>query len=258
MLFRSSMMDIYLILFFVIGLFFGSFYNVVGYRVPVNQSIIKPGSHCPKCHKKLTILELIPIFSYLVQKGKCRACREQIAWFYPVIELFTGVLFAVSYHSLGFSYELAIALILSSFLAVVIVSDINYMIIPDSFIVITGVLLIIVKLLGTGLIETGKSIGYGLIVFAIMYAIMWLGKLLFKKESLGGADVKLMFNAGLVLDPILSMAAIFIGSLIALPMSIFLYYKHHEKMIPFGPFLIIGILIVFFLKIDIKDILNLI
>lgn len=254
-------MNIFTVFFFILGLFFGSFYNVVGYRVPKNESIVKPGSHCPKCNKKLTPLELIPIFSFIIQKGKCKSCKEQISWFYPTIELFTGVLFATSYYSFGFSYELGISLVLSSYLSLVIVSDVNYMIIPDSFTIITALSIIIIKLFGVGLKETGISILYGLITFAIMYGIMLVGKALFKKESLGGGDVKLMFNAGLVLHPILGTFSIFLGSVIALPISIYLYIKNHEKMIPFGPFLVIGIMIIFFLKIDIqelKNILNLI
>ena len=82
------------IYFWIIGCIFGSFFNVVGYRVPNGLSIIKPGSFCPKCNHKLKWYELIPIFSYLVQKGKCRSCNERISVIYPAVELSTGILFA--------------------------------------------------------------------------------------------------------------------------------------------------------------------
>ena len=83
-------------LVFIYGLLLGSFYNVVGYRIPNNLSIVSPGSFCPKCNHKLKWYELIPVFSFLIQKGKCRKCGSRISLFYPVIELTTAILFLVS------------------------------------------------------------------------------------------------------------------------------------------------------------------
>ena len=72
-----------LIIFFIIGTVFGSFYNVVGYRLPKGESIIYPSSHCPNCNNKLKTLELIPVLSYIFQKGKCKHCQTKISAFYP-------------------------------------------------------------------------------------------------------------------------------------------------------------------------------
>ena len=72
----------YLFVFFIFGLVFGSFFNVVGYRLPLKMSLIKPASHCPQCDHKLTALELIPVFSYLFQGGKCKNCGKKIPIFY--------------------------------------------------------------------------------------------------------------------------------------------------------------------------------
>jgi len=96
------------------------------------------------------------------------------------------------------------------------------------------------------------QLGYGFITFGMMYLIMILGNILFKKESLGGADVKLMFLAGLVLHPILGILVIFIASCIALPISIIILITDKEHMIPFGPFLVASIILLFFLKIDVN------
>ena len=74
----------YMITFFILGTIFGSFYNVVGYRLPRGESIAFPPSHCTKCGHKLTPLELIPIFSFLLQKGKCKKCGDKISWFYTI------------------------------------------------------------------------------------------------------------------------------------------------------------------------------
>ena len=101
----------YYILFFIFGLCFGSFYNVLALRLPKGESIIKPKSHCPKCLHTLKWYELIPIISFIIQKGKCKNCHTKLSFFYPFTELVTGLLFVISYYSFGFSYDLIIALI---------------------------------------------------------------------------------------------------------------------------------------------------
>ena len=116
---------IYIVFIFIIGCIFGSFFNVVGYRVPNELSIVRPGSFCPKCKHSLRWYELIPIFSFLIQKGKCRDCKEKISIIYPVVELTTGILFVSSYLIFGFSNQFLVALLVSSFTMIVIVSDIS-------------------------------------------------------------------------------------------------------------------------------------
>ncbi len=245
---------IYYVSFFLFGLCFGSFYNVVGMRVPLEESISKPRSHCPYCGHTLKWYELIPLVSFIIQKGKCRSCKQKLSYFYPFTELATAILFTVSYYSFGFSYELIIALTLSSLFMVVVVSDLTYLMIPDRFIVIPLIIIAIVNFLMKGFIGGLLQISYGLLSFTLMYLIMLLGNKLFKKESMGGADIKLMFVAGLALDPLLSIVVIFLASVIALPVSFFLLIKNKEHVIPFGPFITLGILIVFFTKLNIREI----
>ena len=245
---------LYYLAFCLFGLCFGSFYNVVGMRVPKGESINKPGSHCFTCGHRLKWYELIPILSFVIQKGRCRECHTKLSYLYPFTELATAILFMVSYHSFGFTYELLIALILCSLLMLVIVSDLSYLIIPDSFIIIAAILIIIVRLIFEGITGALIAIGYGIISFGLMYLIMTLGNVLFKKESMGGGDVKLMFIVGLALDPFLAIVVIFLASIIALPVSFFLLLKNKEHVIPFGPFITLGLLIVFFTKLDIIDI----
>ena len=98
------------ILMFIIGTIFGSFYNVVGYRVPKEESIVYPSSHCPKCNHKLNFFELIPIISYIIQKGKCKKCKEKIGIFYPIFELITGILFTLTLKIYGLTPNLLIIL----------------------------------------------------------------------------------------------------------------------------------------------------
>ena len=249
------MMNMYFyIMFFIIGTIFGSFFNLVGLRVPRNEPITFARSHCENCKHILKWYELIPLFSFIIQKGKCTYCKKKLSWFYPFTELATGILFLVSFYSFNFSYDLILALTISSVFILIIVSDLTYLIIPDCFIIIPSIIILFTIFLKLGIKEALISLGYGIIGFLIMYLIMLLGNFLFKKESLGGADIKLMFLAGLVLDPMLLIVVIFLASIIALPVSIFLLIKNNEHVIPYGPFLSVGILIVFFMKLDIIEI----
>ena len=248
----------YLIVFFILGSVMGSFYNVVGERMPKGESILRPKySYCPNCNKRLKWYELIPIFSYIIQLGKCRNCKKEISAMYLFIEIVTGALFAVSYYSFGISYELIISLALVSFFSIVIVSDLTYMIIPDEVTLVTSIIIIVVNFLNLGIKGGFIQLGYGVITFTFMYLIMLLGNFLFKKESLGGADVKLMFIAGLALHPILGILVVFIASCIALPISLIILLTDNEHMIPFGPFLVASIVLLFFLKIDLDNFVKL-
>lgn len=239
---------LYFILFFVLGCILGGFYSALGNRLGSEDYHFLP-YRCNACGEKLSFLESIPLLSYLFLKGKCRHCHKKIDVMEPLMEFFTGILFTVSYYSFGFSYELLIALGIISLLIIVTVSDLNYLIIPDEVLVFFVLYFIIVQFLGGGIINAFTHILTGVFLFILMYIIMWLGSKALKKESLGGGDVKMMFLFGLVLDPLLGTISIFLGSVFALPMSLFLLYKNHEKVIPFGPFLLLALTFIYFTKL---------
>lgn len=246
----------YLLLFFIIGTYMGSFYTVVGLRLPKGESFLISRSKCDQCKHELSLLEMVPIISYFLLGRKCKHCKSKIDSLSTFIELFTGILFAVSYYSFGFTYELAIALGIVSLLIIIIVTDIQYLIIPDELLMFFSIYFIIIQLISTGFKNTLIHIGTGMFLFLIMYIIMLLGNKIFKKESMGGGDVKLMFLFGLVLDPLLGTISIFLGSLFALPMSFLLYYYDDEKVIPFGPFLLMAFAFIYFSKIDAASIIH--
>lgn len=257
-------------MFFIVGTCLGSFYNVLGLRLPNKESIIKPRSHCPNCGHQLSWKELIPIISYIFLRGKCKQCKEKISILYPFNEAFCGILFAVSFYSWGFSLELIVALAIASLLCMVIASDLTYLVIPDEFIIGTGLIILIIRFLEYGVVDGLICIAFGLVSFGLMYLIMIFGSKLFHKEAMGGADVKLMFIVGLVTAPIYSqvttvelflnilmpLLVIVIASVLALPSSLYLYVKQRENVIPFGPFLVVGLLIVYFTKVNITDVFN--
>ena len=129
--------------------------------------------------------------------------------------------------------------------------------IPDEVTLVVGVVISFSILCRDHFDSFLKALGSGVLLFAIMYGVMLFGDFLFKRESLGGADIKLMFIAGLVLEPILGVLVIFVSSVIALPVSVLLYLINKEKVIPFGPFIVFSILLLFFLKVDVTKLLDL-
>lgn len=248
--------SIYLIIFFILGTLMGSFYTVIGLRLPKNENFITTHSHCDSCGHELKLYEMIPLISYLLQRGRCRYCKEKIDILSPYMEFFTGVLFCVSFYSFSFSYELLIALGIVTLLMIIVVSDLTYLIIPDEVLIFFSVYFIVIQFFNLGFMGCLFKVASGMFLFLVMYVIMLLGNKIFKKESLGGGDIKMMFLFGLVLDPLLGVLSIFLGSLFALPMSFFLLVKNKEKVIPFGPFLLIALNFIYFTKITPEMILS--
>lgn len=247
----------YTVFIFIFGLIFGSFFNVVGWRLPAGLSLIKPsGSFCPKCKHKLRWYENIPVLSYLIQGGKCRKCKKPIPKFYIIVELLTGFLFALSYWVFGFSFEFILAIITASFFVIVIVSDSNYLIIPDEVTVVLSIFVIFSRFICNGINDALLYLLSGVVAFFVMYLLMLIGNAIFNKESLGGGDIKLMFYIGCTVGIWMSMFSIFLSSFIALPLSLILYYKSKDSVIPYGPFLLIATLLIILFKIDINLLLN--
>lgn len=240
---------LYLIIFFILGTLMGSFYTVVGLRLPKGENFTTTRSHCDNCHHELKLTEMVPLFSYIFQQGKCRYCHSKIDVLSPYMEFFTGILFAVAYYSFGFSYELLLALGIVSLLMIIVVSDLTYLIIPDEVLIFFGIYFTIIQFLRLGWKGCLYHLACGAFLFFIMYLIMLIGNHFLKKESLGGGDIKMMFLFGIVLDPLLGALSIFLGSLFALPMSFALLIKQKEKVIPFGPFLLLACTFLYFTKI---------
>lgn len=250
------MFILYLIIFFIFGLFMGSFYTVIGLRLPKHENFLTDRSHCDKCQHNLSLLDMIPLLSYLFLKGRCRYCKAKINELSTYMEFFTGVLFSLSFYVFGFSYELLIALGIVSLLIIVSVSDISYYIIPDEILIFFIGFFTIIITLNSSVLNALISLLSGFTLFIIMYTIMIFGNYLFKKESLGGGDVKMMFVFGLILNPFLGLISIFLASFLALPVSIFILLKKHQNLVPFGPFLLISFAFIYFTKIDMTTIIN--
>lgn len=246
----------YLITFFIFGSIMGSFYHVVATRMSNDESIVRPGSHCPKCNHYLKWYENIPIISYIILKGKCKNCQSKIPISYLIVEIVTGLLFSVCYHSFGLSVDLLVALVFVSSLITVIVSDIEYMIILDEVLMFASLLIVIIYVFGCGLEQTAYHIYGGIGAFLAMYTIKILGDKAFKKESLGGGDIKLMFLFGLVLGFPMSICTIFLATFIAFPIALIILFSNKENIIPFGPFLSMAAILLLVSKLNLTDIIN--
>ena len=234
-----------LYLMFVIGAIFGSFYGVVGTRLPEGKSIVKPGSHCENCGHILKWYENIPILSYIFLGGLCKKCKKPIGFVYFMTELLSGALFALCYKVYGINYNLYLSLIISSLVIIIFVSDSKYMIINDSPLVISSILVFIIKFICSGYKVALMSIFDGLIIFLVAYLLMLFGKMLFKQEALGGGDIKLSFVAGMFLGIKFGILYIVLASFLAFPYAIYITIKNKDNMLPFGPFLVSSLLIVF-------------
>ena len=243
---------------FVIGAIFGSFYGVVGTRLPEGKSIVKPRSHCEKCGHILKWYENIPILSYIFLGGLCKKCKNSIGFVYFLTELLSGCLFALCYKVFGISYEFFIAIILSSLVIIIFVSDSKYMIINDSPLIVSAILIFIIKWLNTGIVSALLSILSGLIIFGVAYLLMLFGSLVFKQEALGGGDIKLSFVTGMVLGVKLGILYIVLASFLAFPYAVYVTLKNKDNMLPFGPFLVSSLLIIYLNTNIINEIIKLI
>lgn len=259
---------IYSIFVFLFGLLFGSFYNVVGYRIPNNLSIVKPGSFCPKCRHDLKWYELIPVISFIIQGGKCRKCKCKISKFYPIIELLTGILFLVSYLVFGFSSNFVMALLAISFFIIVVVSDFNYLIIPDEVTLFFSITSVVLQFILYGSTYFISALVYGIFMFSMMYIVMILGSKMMREEALGGGDVKIMFFVGTIIsivNPVIlsdfltynllvnSFFEIFLASCLAIPVALINFFSKKQRIVPFGPFILLSCILILLTSFNIMD-----
>lgn len=248
---------IYIIYMFVIGTIMGSFFNVIGHRLSKNESAIKPRSHCEFCGHILAWYELIPIISFLIQGGKCRKCRAKLSWWYPLIEIITGLFFVGCYLYYGFTYDLLLALIISSVLIITCISDFNYLVILDEVLVVSSLAALVVIFLKEGFNGLIISLLSGLLMFFFMLMVKIVGDKAFKRESLGGGDIKLSLFIGLVLGYKLSFINLVLASFLALPVAFYYLVKLKDREVPFGPFLIISTFIIYIFSAQILDFIDL-
>jgi len=231
---------------FVIGSMIGSFLGVVVDRLPEKKTIWKGRSICDSCHKKLHPLELIPIISYLMQKGRCRNCHAKIPLQVFLIECVSGISFVGIYLSLGVFtplYTLLYVLIVLSLNIVIFFIDLQFGIIPDELIIlftIVTLIFLIVTSPGQILLHVFSAFG-AFLLFLFLFLVT-------KGRGMGFGDVKYVAAIGFFLgfpDIVVGLYIAFLSGAVVSLLLILRGKKHLKSTIPFGPFLAIGTLIAY-------------
>jgi leader peptidase (prepilin peptidase)/N-methyltransferase len=244
------MNTIILILIILIGLALGSFLNVCIYRIPLKKSVLFPGSFCPKCGEKIQFWDNIPLLSFILLKGKCRKCKSKISLQYPLVEFVTSVLILICYWRFGWGWEFVAKTILCLSLIVIFFIDLQHGIIPD-VITLPGIALgflfsFFVK--SPSVMNSLTGIFVGGVLF---YLAAVLGELLFKKESMGGGDIKLAMMLGAFLGWqrifLVFLISAVLGAVVGGIALLFSKEVKETKIIPFGPFLALGSILVIFI-----------
>lgn len=262
----------YIFIVFILGLIFGSFANVCIYRLPREcLSPFKGYSFCPKCFNVIKWYDNIPVISYILLRGKCRYCKNKISIIYPIVEIFTALLFLLSFYKINcstrplfspinlskliFLWYLSLVLIITSFI------DAKYKIIPDELTLPGIPLSIIFSVFATLYPEELLTLGYikNIVVSRITYAIIGIavgggtlyiiglvGEIILRKEAIGFGDVKFMGMFGGFLGWQLVLISFIIACVIGSLFGIFYFIFTRKHYIPFGPFLCIGVFLTLF------------
>ncbi len=255
--------------FFFLGTIIGSFLNVVILRFNTGRGVALGRSSCPHCAHELGFAELVPLFSFLFLRGRCLKCRSKISWQYPSVEFFTGTLFAATFiHYFGsanfplFQFSPSIFfifdLIIFSLLVVILVYDLKHKIIPDG-IVYTFIIFSLLRLLfsfflplSLGTTDLKWDLFAGPLFFLPFFLLWYFSG----GRWMGFGDAKLAIGIGWFLGFISGLSAIVLGFWSGAIIGIILLIVQSRKVtmkteIPFAPFLILGILLVYFFRIDV-------
>ena len=241
-------MELYTIIF-LIGLIFGSFLNMLIHRIPSGISLFKPlGSTCIHCKHSIKWHENIPVFSYLLLKGKCSNCSKPISIVYPFVELTTALVTLLLYMNYWLNWELIVTIALFYTLIVLSFIDLKYKAVPDYLLIVTVILTIIVGDLMNILIFAG---GFALLELVVTFYIQNVkakitkNKDLETQSALGEGDIPIAGVIGGLLGLHLGISAIFLATLLGLSLSIYNLLSKKEIETPFIPFLSLGLFITF-------------
>jgi leader peptidase (prepilin peptidase) / N-methyltransferase len=241
----NTVMILFSLLF---GLAFGSFLNVCIYRIPLKKSIIFPPSSCPNCEHRIKFYDNIPVFSYLLLRGKCRYCHTHIPIHYPVVELLTGLLSMALFIRYGLSYQYILSFLFLIALLLISFIDLHHQIIPD-ILSIPGIFAGIAVSFIPGHLTWPDSIIGAVGGGGILYLIALVYKKVTGRDGMGGGDVKLLAMIGAWMGWRALPFIILLSSLSGIVIgggALIMAGKGYRVRIPFGPFLSLGAIIYFF------------
>ncbi|HEU4569831.1 MAG TPA: prepilin peptidase [Gemmatimonadales bacterium] len=221
------------------GLVLGSFLNVCILRLPAEQSVVRPGSRCPRCGYVLRWYDNIPVASWLLLAGKCRSCRAPISVQYPLVELATALLWAGFAWAHGVSLPLVQGAAFFTILLGIAMTDAREYIIPDEF-SLGGLALGVALAIPGGSRPIGEALLGAALGFGLLYVVAVVGKAVFKEEAMGGGDIKMMAMVGAFTGWTGVLLTIFLGSLLGTLIFVPLALVGRKKLVPFGVFLALG------------------
>jgi leader peptidase (prepilin peptidase)/N-methyltransferase len=226
----------------IFGLMVGSFLNVCIGRLPAGESVVRPPSHCPQCRTPIAWYDNIPVLSYLVLGGKCRACKAPISLRYPVVEIVTGAAFVLQGFAIGDDWALLAArLVFTALLIVLFGTDLETMRLPDVLTlpgIVAGLAFSLWLPPGISAALIGAALGAG-----ILYAIRWLWYQWKGIEAMGLGDVKMLAMIGAFLGWQQVLVVLFLASLAGALIGLTLAAIRARTMaskLPFGTFLALG------------------
>ncbi|MBN1493876.1 MAG: prepilin peptidase [Candidatus Omnitrophica bacterium] len=233
---------------FIFGAIVGSFLNVCIYRLPDEQkSVIKPASYCPMCLKPIVWYDNIPLISYLILRGKCRQCSAPISIRYVLVELATAGMFVLTFSYFGLTARAVFLLYLFCSLVVASVIDLKFKIIPDEITfygMLVGLLFSFcapqVQFEVDQRLAIADSILGLLCGGAIIYVLAVVGSYIFKKEAMGGGDIKLLAMIGAFVGVKYTVIAFLLSPYFAIIFALYYKFVKKEATIPYGPFLSMG------------------
>lgn len=220
------------------GLMVGSFLNVCAWRWPRDESVISPRSSCPGCGEMIVWYDNVPVVSWVLLRGRCRRCSEPISIQYPLVELTTGLIWAGTFYHHGVGWEAMRGSLLLTILLGIALTDAGEYIIPDEFSVGGAVLGFAASFLPGG-ISWEQSLMGAATGFFLLWGVAILGKMAFKKDAMGGGDIKMMALIGAFLGVPGVLLTLFLGALLGSVIFGPISYKT-GKLVPFGIFLSLG------------------
>jgi leader peptidase (prepilin peptidase)/N-methyltransferase len=237
----DTMTILYSVLMFLFGITFASFCHVVAFRVPKGESI-GGRSHCPACDHELRFIDVFPLLGYFINRGRCHFCRAKIPFLHVLVELTGGILFTASYLFAGFTLELPVLLVMVCVLLTESITDFGQMVVLDRIWIIGLVPLVVIRLIqGTFFPHLLSSA----VLFGTMFLFGLLGKLVFKKEALGGGDIKLYAFLGFCLTIWNGLLSLFFAALAGSVFGLLARYKSGRVM-ALVPFIFFGVLVAYF------------
>jgi leader peptidase (prepilin peptidase)/N-methyltransferase len=224
------------------GLLIGSFLNVciLSWGKEPPESVLRPRSRCPKCGNQIAWYDNIPVISWLILRGKCRACSQSISLMYPLVELATAIIWVYSVWLFGPTLAAIRAAVFFTLLLGILVTDARAYIIPDEFTIGGIVLGLLITGIGGGVHGIAFSLIGGALGFGILWLVGWLGTIILKQDAMGGGDIKMMGMVGIFVGWSGVLLTIFLGALIGTIIFLPLSLLGRKKLVPFGVFLAIG------------------